>query len=58
MPDALATSPSVAKSFFEGRAFEDWKKSREAEMKTQATIVEALNNVTRAVGVVAKAIGR
>lgn len=50
--------PSVIRKFFDGKAFGDWKKGREAELKTQAAIVNRLNDVIRACGVVAKTIAR
>lgn len=56
--EALAMQPSVAKRFFEGKPFEDWKKGKEAELKTQAAVVNRLNDVIRACGIVAKTIAR
>lgn len=50
--------PSTARKFFEGKAFGDWKKGRESELKTQAEIVNRLNDVIRACGIVAKTISR
>ena len=56
--DAMAIPASTARKFFEGKPFDDWKKVRESELKTQAAIVNRLNDVIRACGVVAKAIAR
>jgi hypothetical protein len=47
---------SAAVAFFDGKPFEDWKNGREAEMKTQVAIVNRLNDVIRACGVVAKTV--
>ncbi|MDF0606945.1 hypothetical protein HZU77_015015 [Neisseriaceae bacterium TC5R-5] len=49
---------STLKAFFDSRAFEDWKSSREAEFKTQAAIVNRLNTVINGLGVVAKTVAR
>lgn len=56
--EALAMRPSIVKRFFEGKPFEDWKKGKEAELKTQAAVVNRLNDVIRACGIVAKTIAR
>ena len=50
--------PSVARQFFEGKPFENWHKGRESELKMQAAIVNRLNDVIRACGIVAKTISR
>lgn len=55
---SLAMQPSMVRRFFEGKPFDEWKKGRESELKTQAAIVNRLNDVIRAVGVVAKTIGK
>lgn len=55
---AMAMQPSIATAFFESKAFENWKKGREAELKIQAATVERLNDVIRACGVVAKTVAR
>lgn len=56
LPDALSLPVSYGESFFDCKAFGDWKKSRDAEAKNQAAIVDRLNTVIRAVGNVAKAM--
>lgn len=58
LPDALGMQPSVARQFFEGKPFENWHKGRESELKMQAAIVNRLNDVIRACGIVAKTISR
>lgn len=58
LPVALDMPVSVARKFFDGKTFEDWRKGREAEAKTQAAIVNRLNDVIRACGVVAKTVAR
>lgn len=52
--DALSLPTSVAKDFFDGAPFEDWKKGREAELKIQSAIVGRLNSVIRSIGILAK----
>lgn len=54
----MQMQPSTARKFFEGKPFDDWKKGRESELKTQAAIVNRLNDVIRACGIVAKTIAR
>lgn len=56
--DALAMQPSVIRRFFEGKHFEDWKKGRDAELKTQSAIVDRLNTVIRAIGNLGKVLAR
>jgi hypothetical protein len=48
----------MAAKFFETKVFDNWRKSREAEGKTQAAIVGRLDNVTRAIGGLAKIMNR
>ena len=55
--DALNLAVSLAKDFFDGKPFGDWKKGREAEAKTQSAIVGRLNSVIRAIGILAKISG-
>lgn len=55
---ALDMPVSVARKFFDGKTFEDWRKGQEAEAKMQAAIVNRLNDVIRACGVVAKTVAR
>jgi len=54
----MALRPSIAGGFFESKSFGDWKKARESELKTQVAIVERLNSVIHACGIVAKTIAR
>lgn len=56
--EALAMQPSVAKRFFDGKPFEDWKKGKEAELKTQAATVDRLNTVIRSIGNLGKVLAR
>lgn len=58
LADALQMQPSAVRKFFEGKPFDDWKKGRESELKTQAAIVNRINDVIRACGIVAKTIAR
>lgn len=58
LPEALTLPVSIAKKFFDGKPFEDWKKGRESELKTQAAIVNRLNDVIRACGIISKTIAR
>ncbi|PTQ86861.1 hypothetical protein [Nitrosomonas ureae] len=54
--EALSMPCSVVNKFFNGKPFEDWKKGKESEMKIQIAIVNRLNSVISACGVVAKTI--
>ena len=54
--EALELPVSMAALFFECKAFSDWKKSREYELKIQASMVGRLNMVISAIGIVAKTI--
>ena len=56
--DALNLPVSVAKDFFSGKPFGDWRKSLEVKDKTQWAIVERLNSVIRAICILAKTIAR
>lgn len=47
---------SVIQDFFESRGFQAWLRNREGEHKTQAAIVGRLDNLTRAVGELAKVL--
>jgi len=58
LPCALQMTQSVARKFFDGGPFADWKKAREAELKTQAAVVNRLNDVIRSNGIVAKTIAK
>ena len=58
LPAALDMPVSVARKFFDGKTFEDWRKGREADAKMQAAIVNRLNDVIRACGIVAKTVAR
>lgn len=56
LQDAFNVKVSDAADFFEGKAFADWVKGKEAEHKVQAAIGERLNSVIRACGVIVKAV--
>lgn len=56
LPDAFGMTSSDIGEFFEGKAYADWRKGRESEMKLLAGIAERLNNVIRACGNIAKAV--
>jgi len=49
--------PSEVQAFFDGRAYSDWRKGRDSEVKLQVGIAERLNGVIRACGAIVKAIG-
>ena len=55
---ALRMPASVIKDFFESKAFEDWKKNREAEGRMQSAIVDRLNEIIRGCGIIAKTVAR
>ncbi|MBY0475402.1 MAG: hypothetical protein K2Q13_10145 [Nitrosomonas sp.] len=56
LTEALSMPVSDVNKFFKGKPFEDWKKGRESEIKTQIAIVNRLNGVISACGIVAKTI--
>jgi hypothetical protein len=56
--DALDMSVSLASALFESKSFDSWRKVREAEAKTQSAIVDRLNEVIRAISVLAKISAR
>lgn len=56
LKEALSTAPSDAVTFFQSKAFEDWKKNREAEGKIQVAIVNRLNETIRALGILIKRV--
>ena len=58
LSDALQLPASTVRAFFEGKAFGDWKKFREAESKMQAGIADRLNNVIRACDIIAKTVAK
>lgn len=45
---------SDCKALFESKAFEDWKKAREAQGSRFLAICERIDNVVRAIGSLAK----
>jgi hypothetical protein len=47
---AMAMQRSDCKALFESKAFEDWKKGREAQGTQFLAICERLDNMVRAVG--------
>ena len=55
--DALRLPVSMANAFFEAKAFSDWRKSRESEMKVSTAVIDRLNMVIRSIGVLAKVYG-
>ncbi|MBL8473802.1 MAG: hypothetical protein JNM98_18575 [Rhodocyclaceae bacterium] len=58
MTDALQLQASVAKMFFEGKPFQDWKNGKEGELKMQAAIVNRLNELIRATGIVVRTLAK
>lgn len=56
LPQALAMPASEAQAFFDGKAFADWRKGRDEELKLQVGIAERLNGVIRACGAIVKTI--
>ncbi|MCM1128952.1 MAG: hypothetical protein NC211_03610 [Alistipes senegalensis] len=58
LADAMNMQPSIVRKFFDGKAFSDWKKGRESELKMQAAVVNRLNDVIRASVVVAKTVAK
>lgn len=58
LADALNMPSSIISKFFDGKPFEEWRKGRDAELKNQVAIVERLNEVIRACGIIAKTVAR
>lgn len=58
LKDALAMTVSTGKIFLESTVFDDWKKTREAEMKVQAAVIDRLNGVIRGCNLVAKMVAK
>lgn len=56
LPDAFGMTYSDIGEFFDGKAYADWRKGKEGEMKLLAGIAERLNNVIKACGNIAKAV--
>lgn len=46
----MAMQRSDCKALFESKAFEDWKKAREAQGSRFLAICERLDNIVRAIG--------
>ena len=58
LPDALSMTRSDVEDFFQGKAYGDWRKGKENELKIQVALGERLNSIIRACGVVVTAISR
>lgn len=56
LTEALSMPVSVVNKFFKCKPFDDWRKGKESELKLQVAIVNRLNSVISACGVVAKTI--
>ncbi len=51
---ALDVTPELAADFFSSKNYENWQKTREAEWKLQAAMVDRLNEIIRGEGIIAK----
>ncbi|WP_293006055.1 hypothetical protein [Nitrosomonas sp.] len=56
LTEALSMPVSVVNKFFKCKPFDDWRKGKESELKIQVAIVNRLNSVISACGIVAKTI--
>jgi len=56
--NAQAMRSSDVRSIFESRAYSDWKKSQEAQHKVDAAIIDRIDNATKAIVNLGKAIAR
>jgi hypothetical protein len=56
--DALAMPVSLASALFGSKSFDSWRKVRESEAKTQSALVDRLNEVIRAISILAKISAR
>ncbi|SFL23710.1 hypothetical protein SAMN05216302_10463 [Nitrosomonas aestuarii] len=52
--DAMDLQPSVVKCFFDSKPFDEWKKGKSNEIKTQGEIINRLNSVISAIGAIAR----
>lgn len=55
---ALELPVSFAHNAIDSKPFDNWKQGKESEMKVQSAIVGRLNEIIRALGVVAKTVVR
>jgi len=55
---ALALPVSVAQDFFQSQAFEQWKTTKETEMKLHAACVTGQNHVVQAIAGLARLLAR
>lgn len=56
LPEAMRLAPSTVTAFFSGKAFSDHRKFQDAESKAKVAVVDRLNGVIRAIGVLAKGL--
>jgi len=54
----LRLTSNQASHFFESKAFTDFRKHRDAEMKIQVAVVNRLNDVVKSVGILAKMMSK
>ncbi len=55
---AMDVTPELAADFFNSKNYENWQKTREAEWKLQAAMIDRLNEIIRGTGIVAKVIAK
>lgn len=58
LPEALSLPQSTVQRFLEGTPFKGYRREREADLKVQVAVVNRLNDVIRACGVIAKTIAK
>ncbi len=49
---------SLAMQFFDSKSFEGWKRSKESDGKVAVAVVNRLNDVIRAIGVLTKGLSK
>ena len=54
----MSLPASMVQQFFDSKSFDDWRKTRESELKIQSAMVDRLNSLIQACGILAKTIAR
>ena len=56
--DVLRVCPSDARALLDSKVLANWKEHQEARVKIDVAVIDRLNTVIRALGMVAKTIAR
>ena len=52
----MSMTVGVAEQFFKSKAFKEWQKGQESEVKVLVAVVNRLNDVIRSIGALGKAL--